>query len=62
MSEILFCNNCQKEVFQMSGDVSEEDVQMFKEQFEADGKLLLVNPPVGGPLKCPACGSDLVQK
>ena len=42
-------------------DVGDELAQMQK-QAEAEGKLVLFNPPPVRPYHCPNCGSELIDK
>ncbi|MHA1371631.1 MAG: hypothetical protein ACTSWN_10775 [Promethearchaeota archaeon] len=59
---ILFCPKCNKEVFKMGispGTATDDEISEYVKQFEAEGKILLINPPPSGPYRCPKCGSEL---
>lgn len=62
---MLWCEKCQKEIVLYGvshGAQSEGCIAEFIQQLEAEGNLVLVNPPPFGPYRCPNCFSILSEK
>lgn len=58
----MYCQHCQKEVVVMGvnpGAASMDEVESIRSEIEAEGKLVLFNPPPFGPYHCPTCGREL---
>lgn len=62
---MLRCPKCKKEVltFSISSGAPDSDKIADSMQSHADkeGKLIIMNPPPFGKLKCPVCFSDLTN-
>ena len=59
---MLFCEKCKKEVVIYGVSYSEgadEALKDLRKQIEAEGKLILFNPPPFPPYHCPDCGMKL---
>ncbi|MHA1733515.1 MAG: hypothetical protein ACTSU5_16325 [Promethearchaeota archaeon] len=64
MNAVLYCPKCRKEVVAYAvspGAVAESELSGMATQLEAEGKIVLWNPPPFGPHNCPACGSQLEE-
>ena len=62
---MLYCNNCRKEVviYGVShGAMSDDQLEKTRKHIEADGKIVLFNPPPFGPHNCPDCFNKLEEK
>lgn len=60
----MFCVHCDKEVviYTVSlGAASSGELSRMREQLQAEGKLVLFNPPPVGTLHCPRCRKPLQQ-
>lgn len=59
---MLYCQRCQKPVVIVGislGAATEEEIREFNRGVEAEGRLILFNPPPFGPHLCPECGASL---
>ncbi|MHA1683355.1 MAG: hypothetical protein ACTSUE_20615 [Promethearchaeota archaeon] len=62
---MYFCDKCQKEVVMYSipvGAADPSDIDDMVSKAEAEGKLVLLNPPPFEDYKCPMCFSVLTSK
>ncbi|MHC1591201.1 MAG: hypothetical protein ACXQS8_03880 [Candidatus Helarchaeales archaeon] len=62
---MLFCNRCKKKVVLYGvshGAVPEEYLTRIFNDFNKQDVLVLFNPPLIGPYRCPACGTTLEMK
>jgi hypothetical protein len=58
----VFCPRCQREVVSYSvsrGAARDEDLAAMRAALEAEGKLVLWNPPPCPPWRCPRCRGSL---
>ena len=58
----MFCENCQKEVLLVwvqKGAATEKDIAQMRLAAAKQGKLILFNPPPGGPYRCSSCRKEL---
>ncbi len=65
MNNMLYCQNCKKEVviYGVSHSaVPDKALNDLRKQMEEEGKLILFNPPPFAPYHCPLCGMDLIEK
>ena len=61
---MLFCRNCKKEVVIYGVSHTEGIDKKFDEmrqKLEAEGKLILFNPPPFGSYNCPICWTKLEE-
>jgi hypothetical protein len=62
---MFYCEKCKKEVVIMAisiGTISDKELESQKDRLEKEGKLILFNPQLFLPYKCPICQTDLVEK
>jgi hypothetical protein len=58
----MYCPKCRKEIVVMGippGAASIDDIESIAREIEAEGKLVLFNPPPFGPHLCPMCSQTL---
>ena len=60
-----YCSKCKKEVVIYGVSLApgvEEELEKLRNQTEAEGKLIIFNPPPIGSYNCPDCGTELIKK
>lgn len=59
-----YCNKCKKEVVVYGVSHApgvEGELEQLRNQVEAEGKIILFNPPPFGQYNCPDCGTELTE-
>ncbi len=60
---MYYCESCKKEVvvYGVSPGMDDE-LDKLRQEAEAEGKIVLFNPPPVGSYNCPICGTKLLEK
>ena len=62
---LKYCNKCKKEVVVYGVSHApgiEGELEQLRKNAEAEGKIILFNPPPFGQYSYPDCGTELIQK
>ncbi len=62
---MIYCSKCKLEIVPYSvgrGAASDKDLDEMRQRVERDGRRMVFNPPPRGPIRCPQCRGETVEK